>query len=136
MMAVIDVERLRARKAEEDRKHAEAKAYCLEALTEFVDAAKVLKTPRYKELGGKEFGQQYYSVVLVNKDEEWLSRQFGVIVTATAGEYWYGHRRRDTKEVANLIANTCNDDVGVIELVINEALLGRAMYANNIPSSL
>ena len=52
------------------------------------------------------------------------------------GGFIYQHEYSNIPDLAHIIANTCNNDVKVIELVINEALLGRTFYANDIPLSV
>lgn len=139
-MGVINIEKLKQQKSDELKKHDDAVEYATQAMRELVSAAIEIGTPRWDPLGGnlgekKQDPGPYISIIMVPGKEEWLSRQTGLIATEQ-GLFCLKFEDHTAESIAQIIANTCNNDCKVIELVINEALLGRPYYANDIPQSV
>lgn len=136
-MGVLDVKAIRAEKEDEERARAECRAWCAQALSEFLDAATELETPMSSVSANvkpawpvthrNEKGEWAGCVVLARKttsDNATVNLMWSAVV-APSGQFYKDSKPSTLDEMASYLASISRFDVDEAKDLFRLALLGR-----------
>ncbi|MFS0795109.1 hypothetical protein [Microbacterium sp. 1P10AE] len=131
-MPAIDVEAVRAKIAERDETRARCAQWCAQALQEFPDAVRAIRTPTrgnpdfLKHVFGRDASTGVWPILRVDNTDNFLIEIGHGAAFTGSGKVWADGKQESVDTVAWWIAARCGYSMSVASTVFEKALMGES----------